>query len=158
MKFLYKRELAYVPVLGLILIAFDFPILQRKARSLQSESDRREDERHRVREACKTVSRAPAAVLSFDEGTRFSEIERRRTYSPYRHLLLSRSGGFAAMLEALERLDPMVADVTILYPRTSSFWGFLGGEIEEIEMKATKFPMDVVKKQGARSWLEERWA
>ncbi len=157
LKFLCKRELAYVPVLGLIFIAFDFPILQRSARSLQSESDRRTDDRRRVHEACKVVYRAPAAMLSFAEGTRFSELKRQRSCSPYLHLLRPRPGGFGAMLKALEPLDPIVVDVTILYPHTSTFWQFLGGEAGDIEILARTFPMDAVGKQEARCWLEEQW-
>lgn len=157
-KFLCKRELAYIPILRLIFIVFDFPVLQRSARALQSESDRREDDRRRVREACEVIYRAPAAMLSFAEGTRFSESRQRNTQSPYQHLLRPRSGGFAAMLEALESLAPDVIDVTIRYPQRSTFWQFLGGEAGEIEIEAETFPIKEVLAHGARAWLEERWA
>lgn len=156
-KFLCKRELAYIPILGLIFVVFDFPVLQRKAHALQSESDRREDDRRRVREACEALYRAPAAMLSFAEGTRFSEKKQQSLKSPYRCLLPPRPAGFTAILEALESLKPNVVDVTIRYPHPSTFWQFLGGSAGEIEIETRTFPIEDVLKQEVRTWLEERW-
>lgn len=157
-KFLCKRELAYIPMLGLIFIAFDFPMLQRRARGLQSESERRSDDRRRVREACTAVYRTPAAMLSFAEGTRFSEARHHSALSPYRHLLPPRPGGFAAILDALEPLAPKVVDVTLIYPHQANFWQFLSGEVGRIEVVAEQFPMKVVLDRGIAPWLEDRWA
>ena len=156
-KFLCKRELAYIPILGLICIVFDFPVLRRKAHALQSEQDRREDDRRRVREACEVVHRAPAAMLSFAEGTRFSTEKQQSTKSPYHHLLPPRPAGFAAILDALESLKPNVVDVTIRYPHPSTFWQFLGGSAGEIEIETRTFPIEEVLERGARTWLEDRW-
>lgn len=156
-KFLSKRELAYIPILGLIFIAFDFPVLARKARGLQSESDRRADDRCRVREACEALYRAPSAMLSFVEGTRFSEAKRITAGSSYRHLLPPRPAGFSAIIEAVEPLQPNVVDVTLVYPRQVNFWQFLGGTAGEIRIVAMQFPVTDVLEQGALTWLEDRW-
>ncbi|MCY4096488.1 MAG: acetyltransferase [Gammaproteobacteria bacterium] len=156
-KFLCKKELAYVPLFGLICLAFDFPILQRRARGHQTESERRNSDRQRVRDACETVYRSPAAMLSFAEGTRFSEEKHRSLRSQYRYLLPPRPGGFSAILAALEPLDPRVVDVTIVYPHTSNFWRFLGGNVGEIQIVAKLFSISEVVDQGVGSWLEDRW-
>ncbi|MCY3859129.1 MAG: acetyltransferase [Gammaproteobacteria bacterium] len=157
-KFLCKKELAYIPLFGLICLAFDFPILQRRARGHQSESERRTSDRQRVRDACKTVYRSPAAMLSFAEGTRYSDEKQRSLKSQYRHLLPPRSGGFSAMLAALEPLDPRVVDVTIVYPHQSNFWRFLAGNSGEIQIVASVYSTKTVVERGVESWLEDRWA
>ena len=85
--FLTKRELAFVPVFGIIFWAFRFPLLKRPARGTQSEAARRESDRQRILAACVAVREAPAAILAFAEGTRFSPAKRERMHSPYGHLL-----------------------------------------------------------------------
>ncbi|MCE2425318.1 MAG: 1-acyl-sn-glycerol-3-phosphate acyltransferase [Pseudomonadales bacterium] len=156
-KFLCKRELAYLPVLGLIFVAFDFPILRRRSRGLESDADRRADDRRRVRAACAVLSRSPAAMLSFVEGTRFTEQRRQRVRSPYRRLMPTRPGGFSTLLQALGSLGPAIVDVTIIYPRDVSFWEFLGGAGGEIRILAERFPIHTVAQRGGPAWLDARW-
>ncbi len=156
-KFLCKRELTYIPILGLICLAFEFPVLRRRARGAQSEHDRRDDDRRRVRDACEVLYKAPAAMLIFAEGTRFTELRRNRSRSPYLHLLAPRLGGFSAMLDVLESLDPKLIDVTIAYTNQSNFWQFLGGSVGKIKIEATQFSMRSVVDCGIGRWLEERW-
>ena len=156
-KFLCKRELAYIPVLGLIMVAFDFPILRRRGRVGGSALDRRRMDRERVRRACAVLLEAPAAMLTFAEGTRFSEAKRRRLASPHRHLLPPRAGGFTAIVEALAEQSPPVVDVTIHYGRCAAFWAFLGGASGPVTMMVRRFPIGEVRDAGPLEWLEERW-
>ena len=156
-KFLCKRGLAYIPVLGLIFLAFDFPVLRRRARRRESEPRRRDDDRRRVREACAILHRIPAAMLSFAEGTRFTEHRHALSQSPYRCLLPPRPGGFAAIVEALRPLDAPVIDITIGYPRPTTFWEFLGGAAGDVAIDATRFTMREIVQAGPHAWLEDRW-
>lgn len=156
-KFLCKRELAYIPVLGLIFLAFDFPILRRRARRTFSEQRRRDDDRRRVREACEILHRFPAAMLSFAEGTRFTEPRHAFARSPYRFLLPPRVGGFAAIVAALRPLDAPVIDLTIGYPRPTTLWRFLGGDAGDVAIVAKRFAMREVGEAGTGPWLEDRW-
>ena len=157
LKFLCKRQLAYIPVLGLIMLAFDFPILRRRASSAASEPQRRQDDRRRVAEACKVLLEAPAAMLTFAEGTRFSDAKRRREASRHQHLLPARVGGFAAVLEALRAQNAPVVDMTIAYPGPVSFWQFLGGAAPCIELIGEQFEAGDIAPGEVRPWLEERW-
>lgn len=156
-KFLCKRELAYIPVLGLIMMAFDFPIMRRRGRVGGSAEDRRRQDRERVRQACAVLLEAPAAMLTFAEGTRFSEAKRRLSMSPHRHLLRPRSGGFTAIVEALAERRPPVLDITIQYGRSAAFWAFLGGASGPVTMTVRRFPLGEVLNAGPLEWLEERW-
>lgn len=160
LKFLAKRELIYVPILGLVFWAFDFPILRRRSRRQENEAERRRRDLEALREACRIVRRNPAAVMNFAEGTRFEERKREQTESPYRYLLRPRVGGFLALLEAMAGEFDALIDLTLVYPRPASFWAFLAGEVPEIEITATRFDPDTLPttREAAGDWLAERWS
>jgi len=145
-KFFLKRELIWVPVIGLAWWALDFPFLRRKGG--------RED-LERVRTACARFRSAPTALLSFAEGTRYSEGKAQDQKSPYQHLLKPRAGGIATALATLgDKLDG-VLDVTIVYPRgVPRFWDLLDGRVREVIVRVRKLPPP----QGAvQAWINELW-
>ena len=156
-KFLCKRELAWIPILGLIFVAFDFPMLRRRASGGMSESERRVLDRERVREACRTLRTRPAAMLSFVEGTRFTQAKHARSSSPYRNLLPPKAGGFEAIIQALAPGGAPVIDMTLVYPGRRDFWAFLGGAAGDITVLAERHTTEEVIDAGPRAWLEARW-
>lgn len=163
LKFLCKRELAWIPVLGLIFIAFDFPMLRRRSGTVaepgrtRGQERPRRDDIDRVREACAVLREAPAAMLAFVEGTRYTEAKRDRLASPHRHLLPIRAGGFGAMLDSLGASAAAVVDVTLFYPNAPSFWRFLAGAAGTVDVHADRFTAREVRDAGSRPWLETRW-
>ena len=154
--FLTKRELAYIPILGIICWAFGFPLLRRRARGARSEAERREADRQRVREACAAVRRAPAAILTFAEGTRFTAEKHARSASPFRHLLAPRPGGFAAICASLADLEPEVVDMTLAYQGPLTLWRFLGGATPVTASASLASYREL--RDGAERWLLQRWA
>lgn len=167
LKFLCKRELAWIPVLGLVFLAFDFPMLRRRGRIRSqppsgkgSEADRRRGDIERIREACAGLANASAAMLAFVEGTRFREAKRDPTAALER-LLPPRVGGFAAILAALEPLRVTVVDVALVYPEPRPaplFWHFLAGVAGPIDVVVQATPAGAIAREGAKPWLERRWA
>lgn len=158
LKFLCKRELAWIPVLGLIFLAFDFPMLRRRAGGRRTPRNRGDIER--IREACAGLADAPAAMLAFVEGTRFREAKR-DPGAGLERLLPPRVGGFAAILAALEPLRVTVVDVALVYrePRPAPlFWHFLAGRCGPIEVVVQATPAGVIASEGAKPWLTRRWA
>ncbi len=151
-KFLTKRELAWMPVLGLIFLAFDFPLLRRRARTGMDEKARSRDDRRRVRQACAVLTDAPGAMLTFAEGTRFTAEKQQRNESPYRHLLRPKLGGVSAVCDAV---GGPVIDLTLCYPGAGSFWRMLAGgapaPLVHVELA------DVPETADLRDWLNERW-
>jgi 1-acyl-sn-glycerol-3-phosphate acyltransferase len=160
LKFLVKRELFVIPILGLVFWAFDFPVLDRGRRSNGDDSDRRRKNMEALLEASRVVLRTPAAVMNFVEGTRWTEAKHMATASPYRHLLAPRVGGFHALLENLGSELEALIDLTLVYPRNVSFWAFLGGRVREVEIVAAKLDVASIprSREGAGRWLAERWA
>lgn len=153
-KFLVKRELVWIPLLGIIFWAFDFPLLKRNATG-EGEAERKEADRRRVVDACEVIRESPSAILSFVEGTRFSAAKREAMGSPFTYLLRPRPGGFAGLIEGLRDCAPVVLDVTLVYPDKRGFWRFLGGCLAEPEIEIRRH--SIAEIQDARSWLTERW-
>ena len=154
--FLTKRELAFVPVFGIIVWAFHFPLLKRRARGGQTEAARREHDRQRILAACAAVRQAPAAILTFAEGTRFSTAKRRRMHSPYRHLLPPRPGGFTAIYDSLADSDALVVDLTLDYGGNVTFWRFLGGAAS-VAATAAVWTWAELADRDRGAWLRQRW-
>lgn len=150
--FLAKRELAWIPILGIIFLAFDFPILRRRTKANADPEARRRDDIERVDAACRRLNDAPAALLSFAEGTRFTP-EKHARDPRFLHLLPPRRGGIEAFVRAVPTAK--VVDLTLGYPGSPSFWGFLAGRSGEISVD-----VDIVELPTADvgSWLNARWS
>jgi 1-acyl-sn-glycerol-3-phosphate acyltransferase len=159
LKFLTKRELVYVPILGIIFWAFDFPLLRRRARKGGDEAERRAADKASLLAACGVLRARPAALMNFAEGTRFTTARHVRSGSPYQHLLRPRVGGLHSVLEALAGEAETIVDVTLVYPPETSFWRFLSGRIERVDVELARFPTSELPRDRAalREWLEQRW-
>jgi 1-acyl-sn-glycerol-3-phosphate acyltransferase len=145
LKFFLKKELFWVPVLGLAWWALEFPFMQRYPRAvLEKRPELRRRDLDTTRAACDRFRDMPVCVLNFLEGTRFSVEKRDRQASPYRHLLLPRAGGIAQVVSSLgDRLASML-DVTIVYPDgTPTFWDLISGRIPRVRVDVREVPIDV---------------
>ena len=159
LKFLTKRELLFIPVLGVIFWAFDFPLLRRRARGSINDEARRAADAEALSSACEAVRVRPAALMNFAEGTRLTNEKRLASESPYRHLLAPRVGGFAALVEALGDDLVSVVDVSLIYSESTSFWTFISGRAGPIGIEIERIPAaDVPRDREALSgWLAELW-
>jgi len=127
LKFFLKRQLIYVPIIGLAWWALDFPFMARKG-GMSSAKDL-----ERARQACEKFRRVPTSVINFLEGTRFTKHKHDVQRSPYRHLLKPRSGGIAMALSTLGEHCHRLLDVTIVYPRGApKFWDLLSGRVDDV--------------------------
>lgn len=148
-QFLIKRELIYVPIVGWLCLALDFPRLNRG----RDEAGRERDYRS-IQRASETVKEHPAALLNFAEGTRFTETKHRAQHSPYRHLLNPRSGGLRIMLDSLG--EAQVLDVTLVYPDDRlTFWDCLGGAASAVEVHLEYLHSSEI--DDVNEWLARRW-
>ena len=158
LKFFIKRELIWVPLVGLVWWALDFPFLRRRggasgARDLAT-----------ARAACARFRALPTSVMSFVEGTRFTPAKHEAQGSPYRHLLKPKAGGMMTTLDVLgDRLDA-VLDVTIFYPgRVPSFVDVLCGRVPEVRVHIDRQPVPAtgdgqpLAVTGVQAWLAELW-
>lgn len=159
LKFLSKRELAWIPIFGVIFWAFDFPLLRRTTRAGQDEAERRAADAAALDAACEAVRQRPAALANFAEGTRATPEKIAAAGGGYRHLLPPRVGGLASLVRALEPDLVSVVDVTIVSPEPPGFWAFLTGRFPEIELLAERIPASELPQGRAAlaAWLDQRW-
>jgi len=140
LKFFLKRQLLYVPVMGLAWWALDFPFMRRRTGS-------RSEDLKTARKACEKFRQIPTSVMNFLEGTRFSRAKHDAQGSPYRHLLKPKVGGLATALGAMgERFDALL-DVTIVYPGgVPSFWDLLSGRLRRVvvRVRELKIPPELL--------------
>lgn len=161
-KFFLKRELFYVPVLGLAWWALDFPFMRRKG------GGARDRDLATARKACERFRRMPTALVNFLEGTRFTPAKHARQGSPFRHLLRPKSGGLATSLATLgERTDALL-DVTIVYPEgVPSFWDLLCGKVRQIVVRVRELEIPAELRLGhegdpafrarVEAWANDLW-
>jgi 1-acyl-sn-glycerol-3-phosphate acyltransferase len=143
MRFFLKKELIWVPFLGVAWWALDFPFMARVDRKkLARNPGLKGKDLQTAREACEKFRRIPVSMMNFLEGTRFTPQKHDAQKSPYRHLLKPRIGGLGQVLYSLgDQLDSLI-DVTIVYPDgRPSFWDLLSGRLEHVIIVARKVPI-----------------
>jgi 1-acyl-sn-glycerol-3-phosphate acyltransferase len=169
-RFFLKRQLILFPIVGQACWALEFPFMRRySADELRRHPEKRGRDLETMRRACQRYRHIPMAILTFLEGTRFSEEKRVDQDSPYEHLLPPRVGAIAFVLASLgDQLDAMI-DVTLAYPRGDvTLWQFLTGKVERIKVSARRvdvpaefFTAEITEPGPARdrfkAWIESIW-
>jgi len=137
LKFFLKKELIYVPILGLAWWALDFPFMKRYSQSfLRKNPHLKGKDLETTRKACAKFKHKPVSVMSFIEGTRFSQAKHDKQKSPFMHLLKPKSGGIAFVLDAMGEHLTTIVDVTIHYPDgIPTFADFLCGRIKTVQVE-----------------------
>lgn len=165
LKFFLKRELIWVPVIGLAWWALDFPFMKRGRGVGARHSDLRT-----TREACEKFRRIPTSVINFVEGTRFTPAKQAQQRSPYRHLLKPRAGGMGIALATMGEQFEALLDVTIVYPKgTPRFWDLLAGRVDAVTVRVTQRPIppevlggdpgaDADYRRRIGDWLGMQWS
>ena len=169
-RFFLKRPLIAFPIVGQACWALEFPFMRRySAEYLRRHPEKRGRDLETTRRACQRYRHIPVAILTFLEGTRYSEEKRSDQESPYRHLLRPRVGAIAFVIASLsDQLDGMI-DVTLGYSGGDvSMWQFVSGGVGTITLRARQveippefFTAEVTEPGPARerfkSWIESVW-
>jgi 1-acyl-sn-glycerol-3-phosphate acyltransferase len=170
LKFVLKRQLIYVPVIGLAWWALDFPFVRRHPDAyLRQHPEKRFGDLEATRRACEKFALVPTSVMNFVEGTRFTAEKHRAQDSPYRHLLKPKAGALAQALNVLGDRFRWFLDITIVYPQGApSFWQFLSGNVPEIVVRVRRLPIppefrtgdyasDARFRKTVELWLQDLW-
>lgn len=171
-KFFLKKELIWVPLLGLAWWGLDYPFMKRYSKAfLDKHPELKGKDLEITKAACELFKRQPVTVVNYLEGTRFTEAKRLEQQSPYRYLLKPKAGGVAFVLAALgEQLDALL-DVTIVYPgnQAPGFWSLLNGSISRViidirvreldpALWAGDYENDPAFRQTVQAWVNQLWA
>jgi 1-acyl-sn-glycerol-3-phosphate acyltransferase len=143
LKFFLKKELIWVPILGLAWWALDFPFMKRYSRSLIKKKPHLKGKDIEItKRACQKFKDKPVSVMNFVEGTRFTDNKHKHQSSPYNHLLRPKSGGIAFVLAAMGDYIQNILNVTIVYPGgKKSFWQFVCGDVTDIIVSVEVLPV-----------------
>ncbi|WP_300667468.1 acyltransferase [Desulfoluna sp.] len=136
LKFFLKKELIWVPIMGLAWWAMDFPFMKRYSKEfLKKNPHLRGKDTEVTRKACEKYKTIPVSIVNFVEGTRFTPGKHSRQNSPFTHLLKPKAGGVAFVLGSMGELMTGIVNVTIVYPKgTKSFWEYLCGKIDAVKV------------------------
>lgn len=133
LRFFLKDQLKYVPIIGLVCWAMEFPFMKRHSKeALAKNPGLRNQDLETTRRKCEVYKRQPVALVNFLEGTRFTEAKRAASGSPFEHLLKPKSAGLAFTLNAMGEQFAGLVDVTLVYAPVregrSRLWSWLCGE------------------------------
>ena len=164
LKFFLKRELMYVPFMGLAWWALDFPFMRRSGGGRSFAKDLAA-----TRKSCERFRMIPTSVINFLEGTRLTVAKHAAQSSPYRHLLKPKVGGLAMALAVMGDRFNSYLDVTIVYPQgVPRFWDLLCGRMKEVvvRVREVKIPQALVTgsydadanyRQLLQDWIQKMW-
>ena len=169
LKFFLKKELMWVPLMGLIWWAMDFPFMKRYSSAfLKKKPHLKGRDIEITRKACAKFKTIPVSIVNFVEGTRFTEKKHSRQGSPYKKLLKPKAGGIAFVLNSMDNMIDDVVDVTIAYPDgAKTFWQFLCGEVTQVKVNIRVLPVtsdltgdyfeDDIFRGNFQAWVNELW-
>ena len=169
LKFFLKKELIWVPIMGLCWWALEFPFMKRYSRKfLEKKPHLKGKDLEITRKACEKFKHVPVTVMNFVEGTRFTREKHRRQKSPFKNLLRPKSGGMAFVLGAMGEQLHYILDVTIVYPHgIKSFWDFLCGKVDEVRVSVKSMDIrsdmlgdyfqDTKFRTQFQDWLNRQW-
>ena len=145
LRFFLKRQLFWVPLLGLAWWALDFPFMGRYTpRQVAKNPALAGRDIIATRRACEKFRAIPVAIMNFVEGTRFTSDKHQRQSSPYRHLLKPKSGGVAFVLDAMGQGLHGILDISIAYPGGApSLLDLLSNRVPEVrvQVRQREIPM-----------------
>lgn len=170
LKFFLKKELIWVPFMGLAWWALDLPFMKRYSKSyLEKHPEKRGQDLETTRRSCETFRHTPTSVMNFLEGTRFTRAKKVQQNSPYQNLLKPKSGGMAFAMSVMGDQFRSIIDVTIHYPgKAPTFIEFLQGKMSRcnIVVKEHSIPEhllvgdyqnDPEYRAQFQQWVHELW-
>ena len=170
LKFFLKKELMWVPIMGLAWWALEFPFMRRHTEAyLKQHPEARGKDAVTTRAACEKYALVPTSVMNFLEGTRFTPAKQARQQSPFKHLLKPKAGGLTLALDAMGEKFGAVLDMTIAYPNGApDFWQFLQGRVPRVIVHARTLPVpqrpvhstenpEQALRELGQNWVNQVW-
>ena len=169
LKFFLKKELIWVPFLGLAWWALDFPFMKRYSKKQLAENPRLKGKDLEItKKACEKFKHTPVSIMNFVEGTRFTPKKKSAQNNHFNHLLTPKAGGIAFVLGSMGEYLHKIIDVTIVYPeKIPTFWEYISGKVNKIIIDFEVIPLndvligdyfnDTEHKHQFFNWLNALW-
>lgn len=171
-KFFLKKELIWVPFLGLAWWALDYPFMKRYSKAFLAKHPQLQGKDLEItRAACELFKRQPVTVVNYLEGTRFTAAKQAQQGSPYKYLLRPKAGGVAFVLAAMGAQIDAILDVTVVYPQAKipGFWDLISGNVPKVIIDIRTRELDPTLCQGdyendpafrlkVQNWVNQLWS
>ena len=169
-KFFLKKELIWLPFVGLGAWALDMPFMQRYSRQFVEQNPHlKGKDIETTRKSCAKFKTTPTTVINFVEGSRFTPEKHALKGSTFNNLLPPKAGGIAFTLAAMGELFTNILDVTILYPNNQvhPMMDMLSGKLNKVVIHIDVLPVsdevigdyfnDDDFKSNFQTWLNGVW-
>ena len=171
LKFFLKKELIWVPIIGICWWALDFPFMKRYTpEMIRKNPSLAGKDLATTRKACEKFKTLPVSVFNFMEGTRFTPEKHKKQQSPFTNLLKPKAGGAAFVLGSMGEQMHTLLDINIIYPNNErkSPWDLVCGRITKVVVHVRKIqiPHEFLGKDYAndeqfrthfQAWLNDFW-
>ncbi|WP_371195390.1 acyltransferase [Glaciecola sp. SC05] len=142
-KFFLKKQLIWLPFVGLAAWALDMPFMRRYSQAfVERHPHLRGKDIETTKRYCQRYIDKPTTVINFVEGTRFTPAKHSARKSPFSHLMRPKAGGIAFTLSAMGELFSNILDITIAYPNSKHpMMDMLCGRMTTIIIDVTTLPV-----------------
>lgn len=133
-KCFFKREVFWIPIIGMLCWALDFPAMHRYSKSyLKEHPEKKGKDLETTRIACEKYKHKPTIIINFIEGTRFTPKKHHKQHSPYQYLLKPKAGGVGLVMSCMGHLIQKIVHITFIYPTAKkTFWDYLSNRIGRV--------------------------
>ncbi|RUO43771.1 acyltransferase [Aliidiomarina taiwanensis] len=171
-RFFLKRELFWVPIVGIGCWVLDMPFMKRYTKEqIQKNPALKGKDIETTRKKCEKFRDIPTTVINFCEGTRFTRQKHLARKSPYTYLLPPKAGGTSFTLQAMGEQFQEVLDITLVYPDRKHgeplAMALLFGRLKRIYVHIDRIPVtadlrgdyfnDEAFRTHFQGWLNGRW-
>jgi 1-acyl-sn-glycerol-3-phosphate acyltransferase len=168
-KFFVKKQLIWLPFVGLAAWALDMPFMRRYTQAyIEKRPHLKGKDIETTRKSCEKFINRPTTVINFVEGTRFTKQKHTSRKSPFSHLLRPKAGGIAFTLAAMGELFSNILDITIAYPNSRHpMMDMLCGRMTRIviEVKTLEVTDNLIGdyfenpsfKESFQRWINQLW-
>ena len=155
-KFIFKRQLLLMPIVGLICWAYDFPAVSRYTiEDMAKKPHRKGQDRESLQASLFQFHRTPGSIVNFAEGTRYASLKARRRQSPFRFLLPPKVGGLAVILQSMGDQLHQILDLTLAYECPQfNFWDFMCGKCRRIIVQVRHISPEEAFKRSRRHFKD----
>lgn len=169
LKFFLKQSLIWVPLIGLVWWALEFPFMRRHTKEqIARDPSLQGKDIEQTRKSCEKFRHNPVTIINFLEGTRFTSAKYAQQKSIYRHLLMPKAGGLAFTLAAMNGQLHRLLDVTIHYPEgIPTYWDYACGRVKRIHIHIRQLPIpadlignymeDTEFRARFQQWVNQLW-
>lgn len=169
-KFFLKKELIWVPFIGLGAWALDMPFMQRYSKQfLKRHPHLTGKDVESTRQSCEKFKTTPTTVVNFVEGSRCTPEKQKQKNSPFKHLLPAKAGGISFTFGAMGEQFTHILDTTIAYPDNTHnvMLDLLKGKLTKIVVRVDAkevtpmligdYTNDEAYRHYVQTWLNDIW-